>query len=145
VTAGVAHRDQASVTETNRALVTDAWTKWVGGDRGRTAFGLIDESVVWTVTGSTPLSGVYRSKAEVMEGLIVPIGRKLTGKVQAVLHAVLADGDRVAVEWSGTASRTSGKPYNQTYCWVLRLAGGRIVEVTAYVDTQLLAEAWADE
>ena len=34
----------------------------------------------------------------------------------------------------------SGKPYNNEYCWVFRLDGGRIKEVTEYMDTQL-AEA----
>jgi len=127
-----------------KALVVEAWTKWADGDHGRAAFGLIDESVVWTVTGSTAASGQYTSKSDAIERLLRPIGEKLDGRVTAHLGSVLADGDRVAVEFGGTATRRTGKPYNQTYCWVMRFDGERIVEITAYVDTALVAEVLAD-
>jgi ketosteroid isomerase-like protein len=34
----------------------------------------------------------------------------------------------VAVQWDGHASAKNGKPYNQRYCWVMRLEGGRVRE-----------------
>jgi ketosteroid isomerase-like protein len=37
---------------------------------------------------------------------------------------------------------TSGKPYNNTYCIVLRLADGKIVQVDEYCDTELVTEAF---
>ncbi len=36
----------------------------------------------------------------------------------------------------------SGKPYNQTYSWVMRLQDGKVVEGTAYLDTELINAVW---
>jgi ketosteroid isomerase-like protein len=34
----------------------------------------------------------------------------------------------------------NGKPYNQRYCWVMRIEGGKVREGTAYLDTELLSQ-----
>jgi ketosteroid isomerase-like protein len=34
----------------------------------------------------------------------------------------------------------SGKPFDNTYCWVTRFVGNEIVEVRAYVDSELVCE-----
>lgn len=36
---------------------------------------------------------------------------------------------------------TAGKPYNNTYCYVIRLEGGKLRELTEYLDTALVKEA----
>ena len=41
---------------------------------------------------------------------------------------VIADGDKVAVQWDGRASAKNGQPYNQRYCWVMRLEGPERIE-----------------
>lgn len=35
----------------------------------------------------------------------------------------------------------AGVPYNNTYCFVFRLADGKVREVTEYMDTALVAAA----
>ena len=35
----------------------------------------------------------------------------------------------------------SGAPYNNSYCFVFRLSGGRLAEVTEYMDTELVTAA----
>ena len=39
-------------------------------------------------------------------------------------------------------SRRSGLPYYNKYCFVFRLAGGKLAEVTEYMDSELATRAW---
>jgi hypothetical protein len=45
------------------------------------------------------------------------------------------------VEFRGRAMTKAGRPYNNTYCYVFRLADGQVAEITEYLDTQLVATA----
>ena len=47
-------------------------------------------------------------------------------------------GDIVVVEARGQVMTKSGQPYNQTYCYVLRLSDGQVQELTEYLDTDLV-------
>ena len=43
------------------------------------------------------------------------------------------------VEARGKVTTKSGKPYNNSYCYVCRLLDGKLVEVTEYMDTEMAA------
>jgi hypothetical protein len=55
---------------------------------------------------------------------------------------MIAEGDRVAVQAEGRATLRSGAPYNNVYAFVFRFAGGRVAEVTEYLDTAYLTQAF---
>jgi ketosteroid isomerase-like protein len=44
------------------------------------------------------------------------------------------------VETRGSVATKTGARYDNAYCFVFRLDGGRIREITEYMDTQLVAE-----
>ena len=50
---------------------------------------------------------------------------------------IIAEGDRVVVLARGEVKTVRGEDYNNSYCFVLRMRGGRIVEVREYCDTAL--------
>jgi ketosteroid isomerase-like protein len=50
----------------------------------------------------------------------------------------IAEGDMVVVEARGRGTTKAGKPYDNTYCMVFRLANGKIEEVIEYSDTALI-------
>jgi ketosteroid isomerase-like protein len=52
-----------------------------------------------------------------------------------------ADGDFVIVECQGEVTTVRGKPYNNTYCFVIRMRDGQIAELTEYFDSALVDEA----
>jgi ketosteroid isomerase-like protein len=52
----------------------------------------------------------------------------------------IAEGDLAVVEWHGHATSIAERPYDNDYCWVIRVAEDRIVEVTAYLDGTLVEE-----
>jgi ketosteroid isomerase-like protein len=50
----------------------------------------------------------------------------------------------VVVECRGRSTAKAGIPYNNNYCFIFRLAEGRLKEVIEYMDTQLVATVLDD-
>jgi len=50
-----------------------------------------------------------------------------------VTHIFVSD-DIVVVEMTSTSTTLKGKPWPNTYCWILGFANGIVKEVRAYVD-----------
>lgn len=125
-------------TETNRQLVQDAVDRWMDGDGGA-IFRLLDDDVQWTVTGTTPISRLYTSRRDFVDNALKPLSALLAGAIEANVLNILADGDQVVLQWDGTASMKSGKPYHNRYCWVMRFKDDKVVEALAYLDTELVS------
>ncbi len=123
----------------NRKLVEDAFAKWSRGD-GSAFFALLADDVHWTVIGSTPVSRTYTSKRAFEEGAVQPLGTKLASAIQPTVRDILADGEKIALQWEGRATAKNGTIYNQTYCWVMRFENGKVREGTAYLDTELITQ-----
>lgn len=121
----------------NRQAVRDAFSHWEHGD-SRPFFDLVADDVSWTVIGSTAISGTFEGK----RAFLAEAAGKLTGRFATPLVAnvidVSADGDKVFLQWEGSATSTTGQPYNQTYCWVLTMKEGRVAVAVAYLDTELV-------
>ncbi len=73
-----------------------------------------------------------------IEHVITPLVEKLDGLLRLQPHNVFGEGNFVCVQANGEARTRSGKAYNNTYCFVFRLQGDKIVEVTEYMDTDLV-------
>jgi len=114
------------------------------GNRGDfdTCFGLIADDIVWTNIGSTRFSGTYRGKEQVMSQLIEPLFGQLKAGIHSAVENLIAEGDIVVAQSKGTAETHDGRPYNNTYCQVIRLQEGRIVEVKEYFDTELVTRTF---
>ena len=97
------------------------------------------DDVRWTVMGTTKWSRTYAGKKAVLDELLGPLRERLVDRVKVAARRILADDDCVVVEASGQATTKSGKPYNNTYCWIFRLDGGKVHEITEYLDTELVA------
>ena len=55
-------------------------------------------------------------------------------------NRILCDGDVVVVECEGNAVTKSGKPYCNSYCYVVDIADGKFRSLTEYLDTALVEE-----
>jgi ketosteroid isomerase-like protein len=113
-----------------------------GGDPGAFVNAMSD-GVQWTVMGTTVFSGTYKGKNEVLDKLMGPLMGQLQSPGRMVIDNIVAEGDYVVVQ-ARAADRmtTSGKPYNNTYCLVLRVTGGQVVQVDEYCDTELITAAF---
>ncbi len=92
----------------------------------------------WTVIGSSPWSRSYEGKREIIDELMRPLFRQLSDQYKARATRIVAEDDVVVVEARGEVMTKSGRPYNQTYCYVFLLANGEVRELTEYLDTDLV-------
>jgi ketosteroid isomerase-like protein len=60
--------------------------------------------------------------------------------LQPKILSVIAEGDRVVVEFEGNATLSNGEPYRNQYCFILTFAAGRIKQVHEYYCTVLADE-----
>ena len=125
----------------NKKLIQDVFTAWAGGD-GMAFFNTLAEDVQWTVIGTSPVSRTYTSRQAFVDGAAKPLTAKLAGPIQPTVVNIIAEGDNVVLQWEGKATTKAAKPYNNSYCWVMRVADGKVREGTAYIDTELVADLW---
>ena len=116
----------------NKKLIQQGYDNWANGTGS--FFDLLAEDVLWTITGSTPLSKTYTSKKQFMNEVIIPLDDRLSKKIIPKVIGLYADADMVTAIWSGKATATDGKPYNATYCWNIQVKNGKIVNVMAFLD-----------
>ncbi|HXD30349.1 MAG TPA: nuclear transport factor 2 family protein [Pyrinomonadaceae bacterium] len=98
----------------------------------------------WTVTGTTKWSRTYEGKQAVLSELLGPLVEQLATKYTNVADRLIAEDDYVVVECRGSVMTKSGKPYNNTYCWVCRFSDGKLRQLTEYMDTELVARTFGD-
>jgi uncharacterized protein len=101
----------------------------------------LDDDVRWTIIGSTPLSGIYEGKREVIENLLGRLRSRLASPVAFSFERFIEEGEYVVMQASGQAIVISGARYDNTYCIVARIVNGKIREMTDYVDTELITQA----
>jgi uncharacterized protein len=98
----------------------------------------------WTITGATKWSRKFDGKKAVTEELLPALRARLVPPIITVAHRFIADEDYVAVEARGKNTSREGIPYNNSYCFVFRLAGGKLQELTEYLDTELVTAVFGD-
>lgn len=109
------------------------------GDRGDmvTLLALLANDVTWTGIGSTKYSGTFVGKEAVVANVLGPVLGQLKAGIASTVDNVIAEGEFVVVQSRGRAETKDGRPYNNTYCHVFRIRGGKISEVVEYLDTAL--------
>ncbi|MGO3127974.1 MAG: nuclear transport factor 2 family protein [Luteimonas sp.] len=131
-----------TTTHDNAAQIRAAFEAWRLGQGS--VFDLLADDVVWTVAGDSPVSGTYRSKQTFLDEAVAPITARLATPIVPQVERIVADGAHVVVLWQGTATARDGGTYRNHYAWHLELADGRIVRVTAFLDTWALAQLLDD-
>lgn len=134
--------EATAVTDRTRSLLQRLFAEYERGDL-EPLFEHVADDVRWTVMGTHPLAGEYRSKEEFRRATYERLGSVLAGPIQCRLTRVLADGELGVVEWRGHATSVNGDPFDNLYCWLMRVRDERIVEVTAYVDSARVAALFA--
>jgi ketosteroid isomerase-like protein len=92
----------------------------------------------WTIIGSTSWSRTYNGKQAVLDELMTPLFSQFANLYTNTASRFIAEGDHVVVECRGQVMTRTGKPYNNTYCYICRLADGKLRELTEYLDTELV-------
>ena len=124
----------------NKQLMQNIFIELSKGNGAPFVESLADD-ICWTIIGSTKFSGTYRGKQAVLNELLRPLFARFADQYTNTAHRFIAEDDYVVVECRGRVTTKSGAPYNNTYCWVCRVADGKLQELTEYLDTELVTAA----
>ena len=127
----------------NKRLMQRIFAGLAAGD-GKPFRDSLTEDFRWHLTGTTKWSRTYQGKEAVYQELLRPLFAQFADQYVNTAHRFIAENDHVVVECRGRVTTKSGKPYNNTYCFVCRIADGKLAELTEYLDTELVATALGD-
>ena len=130
ISAGTGHLETEAKAVLRRYL--DALT---AGDLAAIA-GSFAEDATWSIHGTMPLSGTKQGRDAIMEFLTSAGSLYQPGTQSFTFGEITAEADRAVLEWRvrGVAAAT-GRNYDNAYCGVFRVRGGRITEVREYLDS----------
>jgi ketosteroid isomerase-like protein len=98
----------------------------------------VADDVQWTVMGTHPLAGTYKSKQGFLLHTFQRLNKILKEGVVLKVNNILVQGDTAVVEMESFSTAINGMPFNNTYCWVVKFENDVIIEVHAYVDSALV-------
>ena len=125
----------------NKKLVQDMFSDLSGGNAQAFLDRLADD-VRFTIIGTTRFSGTFKGKQELIAKVLRPLTAELAAGLQMAVDNIIAEGDWVVMQGRGKATAKNGKAYNNTYAQVIRVAGGKVTEVTEYLDTELVTSVF---
>ena len=126
-----------STASENRQLLQRIFDRLAVGD-SRPFVDAMDDGFSWTITGSTRWSRTWRGKASVLTQLFPALRDRIDGRIRTRALRVIADDEHAVVEARGDNVTRDGKRYDNAYCYVFRVSGGKLQDVTEYLDTALV-------
>ena len=106
-------------------------------------FAHVADDVDWTVMGTHPLAGHYRSKAA-YAGTFTKLGKVLPQGAQLHVEHLLVKDDEAAVELRSLATAINGLRFDNPCCTVLAFDGETIVRGRSYLDSALVARLFEE-
>ena len=104
----------------------------------------VADDVDWTVMGTHPLAGQYKSKADFVAGTFAKLGKVLPHGAQLRVDDLVVTGDIAIVELHSEATAKNGFRFDNHYCWVCYFKNDTIVRVRAYLDSVMVARLFAE-
>ena len=123
--------------DTNKQLVRAAFEA-LGRSDARPLYELMRDDFAWIIEGQSRFSRRYEGKQAVKRDLLTPLFEAFATPYRFTIDEIIAEGDRVVVRGRREVQTRAGKDYNNSYCFVLRLEGGKLVEMREYLDTALV-------
>lgn len=93
---------------------------------------------LWTIKGTSVLSGTYTDKEQFFEIVIHRLNQCLLPGWKMHILDHYADNNNFIVEMRGDVKTKAGKDYNNEYCWIFKFADGKVKHLIAYYDSLLV-------
>jgi uncharacterized protein len=129
--------------EANRKVIHDAFEAWRDGTSPIADVFAAD--MTWRIEGHSFASREYRGAQEFVEEVLAPFGARFAEgeRFRPVrVRSIHADGDTVIVVWDGHGVANDGRPYDNSYAWLMRMRDGKVVDGTAFYDSISFNELW---
>lgn len=130
-------RGETEMIEKNKQVVLK-FIDAMGSSDPETAADCLAADAFTDAKGFCKLSGVRQR--DTIVGTIGAFKKLLPTGLRPDVKNVIAERDKVAVEFEGNATTFDGKAYNNQYCMVFTLADGKIKQVNEYFCTKLAEE-----
>jgi ketosteroid isomerase-like protein len=102
----------------------------------------MSDNMQWTWMGTGQWSKTFNGKSAVLKELRAAVKTTITPPFKVEASRFVADGDHVVVEATGHNTTPDGKTYNNKYCWVCRIAEGKLQSLHEYMDTDLVTRTF---
>ena len=134
-----------TVTDANKARVESALNAWMTGD-GTALQALLDDGIEWTIAGNSLASGTTHGRAELNAKVLGPFGARFSQSPDRFrprkIYGVYGDGDVVIAHFDAAGVANDGKPYANSYVWILKMHGDKAVQATAFFDSIAFDALW---
>lgn len=124
----------------NKRIVTAIYDAMAEGD-GRPFNAAMAEDFTWILEGTGAWSRTWRGRDAVRRDLLKPLFAQFATPYRCRAERIVAEDDIVVVLARGEVMTVAAKPYNNSYCFVIRMRDGQMVELREYLDTELVAKA----
>ena len=122
----------------NKQLMQDIFSELAKGN-GQPFVDALANDIQWTWMGTVKWSKTFNGKDAVLNELLNPGTAMLTAPFfKYFAQRFIAENDYVVVEARGANTLRDGRSYDNRYCWVCRLAEGKLTELHEYMDTELV-------
>ncbi|GAA4500860.1 hypothetical protein GCM10023191_049900 [Actinoallomurus oryzae] len=128
------------MSQHGRDIVMDAWKAFAGHDADRISE-VFTEDAEWLAPLGNATAVALEGSGHMIGGkaivrfLAEDFPRFFVRDVTVTFHGIYADGERVIVEETMTATLANGNYYANDYCFVFELRNGLIHRVREYMDT----------
>ena len=129
------------MSRSSKEIVEDVVDAVTHGDAEKLLRNLADD-VTWTFFGSHRFAGTFKGKDELMSGLFAVIGEVLEDGIKVHVNSIVANESCVVVEAKGQARSKAGLDYNNDYCLVFDVVGGKVQHVREYLDSELVTRVF---
>ncbi|MCL6698385.1 nuclear transport factor 2 family protein [Sphingomonas sp. NSE70-1] len=124
----------------NRALVAKGFEAWANGTGS--PYDLLAEDASWTITGNSMASRTYPTKEAFMSEVIRPFNSRMQSRLIPSVRKLYAEGNTVIAFFDAQGTARDGKPYANTYAWILEMKDSKIVRATAFFDSIAFDDFW---
>jgi hypothetical protein len=130
-------------TDANRVTIRRAFAAWQDGSAS--IIDVFAADMVWRIEGHSVASREYPDRQALIDEVLAPFGARFADGERfhrVMIRTIVADGDVVVVVWDGHGVANDHRPYDNTYAWIMRLAGGLVVDGTAFFDSIAFNDLW---
>ena len=130
-------------SEENGQIVRRAFDAWIEGTAPITD--LFAPEMTWRIEGRSKAAKRYTNTQQFIDEVLAPFGARFARGERfrpAESRGTYCDADTVIVMWDGHGVANDGVTYDNSYVWIMRLDGGKVVDGTAFFDTVAFDELW---
>jgi uncharacterized protein len=139
-TGGATMQKTPNKEESNRELIARSFEAWRAGTGG--PYDLLTPDASWTITGRSLAAKTYPTREAFMSEVIRPFNARMRSRLVPAVRQLYADGDTVVAFFDASGTAHDGRPYDNTYAWILEIKDGQIVRAHAFFDSIAFDDLW---